>query len=346
MPYELPPDPETERRARVTRWVSFGFAALLTVVVTYLGYVGFEGSRQLVAAPVPDPDCRTPAMLGWDYEPINYDGDSDAALASEPNPLDCVGRGALAGDEVRGPGGVRLAGWYIPAGNGSGATAATVVLVHGWGSNKSAMLGRAALLQPEYNLVLIDLRNHGQSQDAPTTQGVREAGDLRALLDWLVAEKGPEAIAVFGVSMGGAGALRHGASDARVDALVIESTHATLAHAITARLDRAGYPLSVPGSWAVMLGALLRTGEDVSVADPVASIERLRSQPLLLISGGGDTSIGADDAAEMLAAAEEAGVPVELHVCPEAEHAQSPTACAETYPGWVLGFLERHLHDR
>jgi len=45
----------------------------------------------------------------------------------------------------------------------------------------------------------------------------------------------------------------------------------------------------------------------------------------------------------MLAAAEEAGVPAELHMCAGAGHAGSAEACAEDYPAWVLGFLDRVL---
>ncbi len=54
-------------------------------------------------------------------------------------------------------------------------------------------------------------------------------------------------------------------------------------------------------------------------------------------------SIGPDDAETMLAAAEAAGSPTELDVCPGAAHAESLDTCPEDYPGWVLGFLERVL---
>jgi len=342
MPYQLPPDPRTERRDRVTRWVSFAFAAILVVLVAYLGYVGYEGSRQLADAPSPSTDCRTPAAFGWEYEAINYDRAADDALVDEPDPEACASRSAPAGDEVTGPDEIGLAGWYVPAGRGDGA-APTVVLTHGWGSNKSAMLPRAEMLQPRYNLLFVDLRNHGQSEAAPTTQGAREAADLRAMIDWLVETKGPERIAVLGVSMGGATALRAADRDDRVDALVIESTHATLTGAIQARLDGAGYPLSLPAAWATLLGSLMRTGEDVTVADPVRSLAGLDGRPLVLISGGGDTAIGPTDAADLLAAAQDAGSPVELHICAGARHAQSWRSCPEDYADWVLGFLERHL---
>ena len=343
MPYELPPDPSTARRTRITQWVTFGFAALLVALVAYFAYVGYEGSRQFTDAPAPSADCRTPATFGWEYEAINYDQAGDEALAAEADPKNCVGRSAAADDEVLGPGDVGLAGWYVPAGSGAPPSAPTVILAHGWGSNKSAMLDRGALLHDTYHLVLFDFRNHGQSAGEMTTQGVRESGDVRAMLDWLESEKGPDRIAVLGTSMGGASALAAADRDERIDALIIESTHATLANAIQARLDVAGYPLSMPGSWAILLGSLFRTGEDASSVDPVISISRLEERPVLLVYGGADDSIGATDAEDMEAAAAEAGSDVELHVCEAAAHARSPETCAEDYRGWVLGFLQRVL---
>jgi pimeloyl-ACP methyl ester carboxylesterase len=343
MPYELPPDPRTERRARITRWVSFAFAAILVALIAYFGYVGYEGSRQLADAPTPTADCRTPASLGWTYEAINYDIGGDAVLADEPDPTACDAVGPTPGTELTGPGGIRLAGWYVPAASGAGPTGPTVVLVHGWGNNKSNMLDRAVILHDAYNLVFVDLRNHGQSQEAATTQGVREAGDLRAIVDWLEAAKGPEQIALLGVSMGGATVLNEADADERIDALVIESTQATMAGAAQARLEREGYPLAMPGSWAILLGSLLRTGEDVTSADPIGSIGRLDGQPVLIVAGGADDSMPSSDPDELLAAALAADSPAELHVCPEAGHSEASEACAEDYRGWVLGFLERVL---
>jgi uncharacterized protein len=342
MPYELPPDPSTERRTRIARWVSFAFAALLVALVAYLGYVGYEGSRQLADPPDPTTDCRTPATLGWAYEAINYDIATDAELAAEADPEHCSHQGVSAGDAVH-VGEVGLAGWYVPAANGIGPTGPTVILAHGWRSNKSNMLDRAAILHDVYNLLLFDFRNHGQSSDAATTQGVNEAADLRAIINWLAQEKGPDRIALFGVSMGGATALAEADRDERVDAVIAESTHATLANAAQARLDRSGYPLSMPGSWAILLGTLIRTGEDVSAVDPIQTVERLDDRPLLLIHAGNDGSIGPDDAEALLAAAEAAGSPTELVICPDAVHAESLDTCPEDYPGWVLGFLERVL---
>jgi hypothetical protein len=68
-----------------------------------------------------------------------------------------------------------------------------------------------------------------------------------------------------------------------------------------------------------------------------------KSNKVQIVSGGQDVTIGENDAADLLAAAEEAGSPAELRICEEAGHAESLEACPEEYPGWMLGFLERVL---
>jgi fermentation-respiration switch protein FrsA (DUF1100 family) len=79
----------------------------------------------------------------------------------------------------------------------------------------------------------------------------------------------------------------------------------------------------------------------MSAADPLQAIPGLDDRPLLIISGGQDEAIGADDAESLRDAAADAGSPVELQVCQSAGHARSLDECPEDYAAWVLGFLER-----
>jgi pimeloyl-ACP methyl ester carboxylesterase len=345
VPYELPPDRRTGRRRAIVQWATFLIAALLVATLTYLSYVGFEGSRQAVE-PGRSRDCRTPAIaFGWEYQAINYDAASDDSLADLADPTDCDIAPVLAGDAVRTPDGLGLAGWYIPAANGAGPGGPTIVLAHGHGGNKSGMLARAEVLHADYNLVLLDFRNHGQSADAPTTVGLAERNDLRTMIDWLEATMGPEQIGLLGVSMGAAAAINEARADERVDALVLESTHATLANALQARLELSGYPLSLPGAWAILLGGLVRTGQDMSAADPLQAIEDYGTRPLLLINGGRDGTIARSDADDLLAAALAGGADAQLRVCDAAGHGQSLRACPGEYRDWVLGFFADALGD-
>ena len=125
--------------------------------------------------------------------------------------------------------------------------------------------------------------------------------------------------------------------------MIIESTHATMANVIQARLEQAGYPLSLPGSWAVLLGTLVRTGQDVSSADAVQAIARLDERPVLIVTGGQDETIRCKTPMTCWPPPRRPGRRRELDVCEEAGHAESLEACPEDYPGWMLGFLERVL---
>lgn len=343
MPFSPPEDSSLARRARLARWLGFVLALILLSLVIYLGYIGYVGSEQLAGAPDPSKDCRTPASLGWTYQAINYDQNSDADLLAFGNTRSCPHQGTAAASALTAADGTRIAGWYIPAAARIGPTGPTVVLAHGWRGNKSTMLDYAALLHPTYNLVIFDFRDSAQSSGTVTTQGALEQQDLLAVINWLERTQHPARLALLGVSMGGTTSVNVAAADERVDAVVLDSTQATLANAIEARLTQQGYPLAVPGAWSILLGGLIRTGQDMSAVDPQQAIARLGARPVLIIEGGADTSIGHKDGESLLEAAHAAGVDARLQVCGAATHAQSLKACGAAYRSWVLGFLTRSL---
>lgn len=317
-------------------------ALVVIGVAAYLFFVGFQGSRLLVH-PGQSIWCFTPASeYGWEYEAINYEiAEDERLLDAQPDPRNCDSFGEEPGSEVVTADGIRVAGWYIPAGTDAAPTDPTVVLVHGHGNSKSDMLAYAEVLHERYNLVLFDQRNHGKSTGTHTTMGVREQQELRAILDWLEREKGPDRIGLFGISMGGVTAANVADDDGRVDALALDSTHASLANTIETRLRQQGYPLTLPGYLVVVAGTWLRTGEFVHVADPADAVDDLGDRPLLILQGGRDLQQGPENAEQLLAAAQEGGVVAELHLCPEAAHGKVLETCPDAYRDWLTGFFER-----
>lgn len=323
-------------------WATFILVGIMVALLAYLAYAGFEGSDQLVH---PDPSriCRLPSALGWEYEAINYDQSSDADLAGEADPFNCASAGQPAGTDLVAADGTRLAGWYIPAAAAIGPEGPTVVMVHGHGSNKNALLPIAELLHPDYNLVLFDQRNHGQSFGTETTVGVRERMDVEAVVEWLRSSRAPTSVALFGDSMGAITATHAVAFGLPVEALILDSAPANVASAAQRRIDAANYPLGLPASWAIVLGALFRTGVDVTMADPVINIDDVGSIPVLIIQGDADAAIDPTSADQLATLGADAGVQVELHICPGAGHSQSSDVCPDDYRAWVLGFLARTL---
>jgi pimeloyl-ACP methyl ester carboxylesterase len=342
MTFQVPLDPREERRARNVGWATTILSAVLVALIAYLGYAAWVGSDRLVN-PEPSDVCRLPSAFGWAYQAINYDQASDAALAAEADPDNCAAVGQPAGTELTAADGTRLAGWYIPAASGIGPTGPTVILVHGHASNKNALLPMAEVLHTDYNLVLFDLRNHGQSFGTQTTAGVRERLDLEAIVGWLAATHGPSQVAVLGSSMGAITATSAVAAGLPVQALILDSAPTGIASATEREIAEMGYPLALPASWAVMLGTLFRTGIDVTAVDPEVNIDDVGAVPVLILQGTADRFLEADAAERLAAVAREAGVQVEVETCGGAGHSRLEEVCPDDYRAWVLGFLARSL---
>ena len=316
--------------------------------VAYAGYVGYEGSRQLVEGGGTNPDCRTPdELFGWTYEAINYDIADDALLASRNvDQKHCTYTGTIAGQEVVTDDGIRIGGWYIPAADGTGPTAPTVVLVHGFGANKTSVLEYGEALHDAFNLVAFDLRNTQRSSGRQTTGGVLEQKDLRAIIDWLEQTKHPSHLGVLGNSLGAATAVAESRDDMRVEALALDSMHTRMRYQVEQRLQHAGHP-AYPGTWAVFLGARIRAGIDLGSVDAQDAIPDLTRLPVLLSHGTADTEDLPERTRAFFADAEAAGVEIELHWCEGAGHNASAGmpvwVCRDDFAAWMLDFFSRTL---
>jgi len=332
----------------VRRLILSVLALSVVAAVGYTGYVGWEGSRQLVEGGGSNPDCRTPdELFGWTYEAINYDIADDALLKTRnPDQKHCTYTGTIAGDDVVTDDGIHIGGWYVPAADGAGPTAPTVVLVHGFGGNKTSILEYGEGLHDTVNLVAFDMRNTQRSSGDQTTGGVLEQKDLRAIIDWLEPTKHPSHLGVLGNSLGAGTAVAESRNDPRVEALALDSMHTRFRYQVEQRLQHAGHP-AYPGTWAVFLGVRIRTGIDLGSIDAQDAIPELTRVPVLLSHGTADTEDLPARTQSFYQDALAAGVEIELHWCPGAGHtapAGMPVwVCRDDFAAWMLNFFTRNL---
>jgi uncharacterized protein len=129
--------------------------------------------------------------------------------------------------------------WFFEQNQAKG----TVILAHGYASQKSNMLDRSeAFLAMGYSTLLIDFMGCGQSETYQTTMGFYEAQQIIDSFAHLQAQ-GHKNIILYGKSMGAvaiAKAMQHGALPAK--ALILESAFGSMYRTVCARFTGMGLP--------------------------------------------------------------------------------------------------------
>lgn len=142
---------------------------------------------------------------------------------------------------------VQLEAWYLRPPGPAADRRRVVVLFHGYADRKLSVLAEArAFLRLGFEAVLVDFRGSGGSSEDVTSIGFHEAEDVVAAVTFTKAQThGP--LTVWGVSMGGAAALRAvGALNLAVDRLIVEAPFSTLKSAVVNRFHGLGVP-ALPG---------------------------------------------------------------------------------------------------
>jgi pimeloyl-ACP methyl ester carboxylesterase len=186
--------------------------------------------------------------------------------------------------------GLWLCGWHVDARRTPAR--GTIVLLHGHGSCKEAMLGLAAAFSERgYNCLLYDSRAHGQSGGRFCTFGYYERRDVSRVLDEGERRFGPLGpVAIFGSSLGGAVALQAMPVEPRIRCGVVASSFATLREIVRDYMERySGLPFFFISDLGLARAAQIAHFR-VDQVDPEAAARFIR-QPVLLAHGTADRQI-------------------------------------------------------
>jgi len=246
--------------------------------------------------------------------------------------------------------GAPMAGWIIRPEDGAEAATPrpTVVIAHGWSSNRSRVLRYAhPLVDAGYAVFVYDARCHGESGAIKAPTGLMFKADLKAAVAAAAKLPGVDAsrMAVLGHSMGGLAALLACADGLRVRAVVTDNSPLTLQTIIRSELRRRklpAFPMDriMPRVWLLRAGISYSevAGIDMPawVAANAEAVREGRGTPLLMIHATGDPVVPADELRAVAARA-----PVEHRFVDVDDHSGSDRDPA--FWEAVLPFLERHL---
>lgn len=234
--------------------------------------------------------------------------------------------------------GVKLEAWWVPC---KKLSAVTIVVLHGWGANRSDVLRSTIHLADHFNLAYLDFRNHGISGDGKTSLTCLEMRDFKACVKFLKSEKKSfsERIGVFGFSMGGAVAISGSAQMPEIAAVVAESPFASYRDTVYryARMFYFAPKFAVPITLAF---ARWRLGFDPEGCSPIYHIAQLAPRPILIIQSSGDERMPTTEGQQLFNAAQE---PKEIWTVPGADHGDIAAKNPEEYKTKILNFFKKYL---
>ena len=224
--------------------------------------------------------------------------------------------------------GIRLSAWYTPPRKG-----AVILLAHGYGDNRPEWV-HALLAKKGYGVLAWDARAHGESDGEVSTIGYLEVLDVRAALDYVLAQPDINHIGAWGGSMGGATLIRAAADFPEIEAIFIDSAFASLDEEFDFLVP---YPVINP---LAKLIAEMQTGIPLDEINPLNDISQISPRPVYIVHGTGDTVAPPDAGEKLFNAANE---PRFLWVEEDAAHLSIHLVNERRYQRRLIGFFDEWL---
>ncbi len=190
--------------------------------------------------------------------------------------------------------GKRLFAWLLPATDKTAPSTGTLIMIHGWGGNAHFLLPLVrSFLNFGLDVLLVDARNHGQSDDDGHSSLPKFAADTSSAVDWLKQQSkhhGP--VALFGHSLGGGAVLLAAAERSDISAVISLATFAHPTDMMRRFMKNARVPdLVAPLVLLYVEFIIGRRYDDIAPINTVGKVEC----PVLMVHGEADRTVPVAD---------------------------------------------------
>ncbi len=228
-------------------------------------------------------------------------------------------------------------GWFFPG----RSTAPTVILCHGYLSNREELLTLVTALQEhQYNVFVFDFSGHGQSKRF-TTLGYRETQELLAAISAIAARNDVDRtrFGVWGTNLGAYAAASAAASEHRIRAIALDSVYDAPVDMLNLLVEQSG--LNVLPFTPTLCRWTFRVLNISSRNTPPLS-ERLRALPnvaKLFVSANDNRALGESTAKLFQLAA----APRQQSIVPKSNYAAMTSDDKHGYENNVVQFFLQYL---
>lgn len=227
--------------------------------------------------------------------------------------------------------GVSLSAWYTPPKN-----EAVILVAHGYG-DKRAEDFYALFASHGYGVVAWDFRAHGKSGGEFSSLGYYETLDVKAALDFALAQPDVKHVGAWGGSMGAVTMIRATAQYPQIEALIADSPFETLEDEMDLRV-----PFPMMRSL-IEFFAEAQSGADIELVRPVDDITSISPRPVFIIQGMADGMVPLDSAQRLYDAA---GEPRQLWVEDDVPHLNMYAYYKTRYTKRAIKFFDEYLLNK
>ena len=242
--------------------------------------------------------------------------------------------------------GLTIAGWYVEA---AAPSAPVVIVVDGLGGCRyaqAALLPAGMLWHSGFNVLIIDLRDTGDSdlEDGYSAFGNEEYLDALGAWDWLITKKGfsPSKVGMLGNSMGAATVLIAFEQEPQLATVFLNSPFADLSQIMREELRRNRIPTILAPS--AVLTARLVTGDNILAHNPANALRSAGERPVFIVHSKDDERIGIHHSQKLETVAKTNHLNLTAWYIEGAGHVQAPAIYPDEFQTKIIQFFREALN--
>ena len=240
--------------------------------------------------------------------------------------------------------GINLEGWYVEVNESS----PVVIFVHGGYENGKCkpeiLLSASYLSKNNFNVFMIDLRNHGHSEVVSDYfyLGQKEYLDVLGAYDWLIEGKSynPKSIGIVSISTYSL-ATTLAFDESEIGAMWLDSPIIDFPLLVGNELERLGFP-RILASPAITMGERL-VGVSLEDRVPLEVASRAGDRPMYLVHGDSDVRISNEHSKMFYENASEADANVTLWLVEDSAHVDALWEYSSEYESRLVSFFNNSL---